>query len=132
MEIKINIPKNDYVQATEVRENVVQAICTTFLETHCNRLFHPVSDGYYCRRETLYVDVVSKRGGFCAKNWAMEHKGFVRFNGAEMKAAFKVLQDAGYYMFRIYEYGTWMGYECSKKPFMQKGERVTEFNDFID
>ena len=49
-----------------------------------------------------------------------------------MKAAFKALQEAGYYMFRIYEYGSWMGYECSKKTFMKNGERVTEFDDVID
>lgn len=45
MEIKINIPKNDYVQATEVREKVVQAICNTFLENHCDTTFRPYSDG---------------------------------------------------------------------------------------
>lgn len=31
MEIKVNIPQNDYVQPTEVREEVVQAICNAFL-----------------------------------------------------------------------------------------------------
>ena len=53
-------------------------------------------------------------------------------DAAQMKAAFEALQNAGYYMFRVYEYGSWLGYKCSKKPFMNDGERVTEFNDFID
>ena len=132
MEITINIPKNDYVQPKEVREEVVQAICTTFLETHVNSVFHPFCDRHRCK--TIYVATKCPRGGFADSSWAESHKedGYVRFNGEEMKAAFKVLQNAGYYMFRTYKYGTWMGYECSKKPFMEKGERVTEFNDFID
>lgn len=35
MEIKVNIPQNDYVQPTEVREEVVQAICNAFLSNSC-------------------------------------------------------------------------------------------------
>lgn len=33
MEITVNIPKNDYVQPTEVRQEVVQYICDAFLST---------------------------------------------------------------------------------------------------
>jgi hypothetical protein len=133
MEIKINIPANDYVQQKEVRENVVQAICTTFLEDHVNTTFHPFSENCY-RRATLYVATKHPRGGFLDSSWADKHKddGYVRINGEEMKTAFEILRKAGYHIFRIYEYGSWMGYECSKKPFMQKGTEVTEFTDFID
>ena len=113
-----------------MREKVVQAICNTFLENHCSTTFHPYSDGR--RMPTLYVDTLDKRGGFEKASWADDHKGYVRVHGAEMKAAFDILQSAGYFMFRVYTYGSWLGYECSKKPFMEKGERVTEFNDFID
>lgn len=126
MEITINIPKNDYVQPTEVRQEIVQAICITFLETHVNSIFHPFYDGPG-RYPTLYVDTKNKRGGF-NKN----KEDGVRVNGAEMKAAFKALREAGYHIFKIYEYRSWMGYECSKKPFMQDGTEVTEFTDFID
>ena len=59
MEIKINIPKNDYVQSTEVRQNVVQAICDAFLESHCNSTFHPYGSGC-CRRKTLFVHPKTK------------------------------------------------------------------------
>lgn len=41
MEIKVNIPQNDYVQPTEVREEVVQAICNAFLSNSCWDIFHP-------------------------------------------------------------------------------------------
>ena len=32
----------------------------------------------------------------------------------------------------IYEYGSWKGYICDKKPFYDGGTEVTTFNDFID
>ena len=131
MEITINIPKNDYIQPTAVRQEIVQAICKTFLETHCNSIFHPFSESCY-RRATLRVDTVHPRGGFYDSDFAKRVGSGVRFNGAEMKAAFNALRDAGYHMFKIYEYGSWMGYECSKKPFLKNGTEVTEFNDFID
>lgn len=133
MEIKINIPQNDYVLSKQVRENVVQAICDAFLETHCNSIFHPYGSGCY-RRKTHFVHPKTKNScaSFQNYDWAESHDGYIKFNGEEMKAAFKALQEAGYYMFRIYEYGSWMGYECSKNTFMENGERVTEFNDFID
>lgn len=133
MEITLNIPRNNYVQPTEIRQEVVQAICTTFLEHHVNTIFHPFNDGCY-RQATLYVATKHPRGGFNYVSWAKDHKeeGYVRINGKEMEAAFNALQKAGYYMFRTYEYGSWMGYKCSKKPFMERGAKVTEFNDFID
>ena len=37
MEIKINIPTNDYVQPTEVREDVVQMICDSILKTYMDK-----------------------------------------------------------------------------------------------
>lgn len=63
---------------------------------------------------------------------ALDSNVNIRFNGAEMKAAFKALRNAGYHMFRIYKYSSWKGYICDKKPFIQDGEEVTTFNDFID
>lgn len=129
MDIKINIPANDYVQSTEVRQEVVQAICNTFLETHCWTIFHPVRDSR-ARTPTLFVST-DKRGGFC-KEGNFEKGHAIRFNGAEMKAAFSALRKAGYHMFEVYEYGSWLGYVCRKKPFLDGGVEVTEFNHFID
>lgn len=133
METKINIPQNNYVQPKQVREDVVQAICDAFLETHCDSIFHPHGGGR-CRHKTHFVHprTANQRASFSNYDWVESHDGYIKFNGEEMKAAFKALQEAGYYMFRIYEYGSWLGYECSKKPFLENGERVTEFNDFID
>lgn len=131
----IEIPQNDYVQTTEIRQEVVQAICEAFLASNCWTIFHPFSDGAYRPRHRC---VIKHKGnttyyGFhdenCAKRWDDD---FLIFNGAEMKAAFAALIKAGYHMFRIYQYRTWMGYKLSKKPCMQDGKEVFEFNDFID
>lgn len=121
MEIIVNIPKNDYVQPTEVRQEVVQRICEAFLQ---GCLYHPSSDGMYRK---AYTRVYSGRQYVTFSN-----KDGIRFNGAEMKAAFKALINAGYHMFCYYEYGTWKGYKCSKKPFIERGTEVFDFNDFID
>lgn len=133
MEIIVNIPKNDYVQPTEVRQDVVQYICDAFLSTGVWRIFHSERQSAY-RGKTLYVRVNKRSGkayGF-GDSEAFDSDVNIRFNGEEMKAAFKALRNAGYHMFRIYEYGLWKGYICEKKPFIQDGEEVTTFNDFID
>ena len=35
-------------------------------------------------------------------------------------------------IFQIREFGSWLGYVVSDKPYYYGGIRVTEFNDFID
>lgn len=133
MEIKINIPQNDYVQPKEVREDVVQHICDAFLSPCVWNIFHPYRENAY-RGRTLYVRVSKRSGkayGFSDYD-KFDQDENIRFNGEEMKVAFKVLRKAGYHIFRIYKYGSWMGYICDKKPFIQDGEEVTTFNDFID
>jgi len=131
MEITVNIPQNDYVQPTEVKQHVVQAICEAFLSGGCWSTFHPFNDGHTRARHTgVLCHINGEPYGF--GDAPFTNDCFIKFNGAEMKAAFKALIKAGYYIFRVYEYGTWMGYKVSKKPFLQGGEEVTFFNDFID
>ena len=133
MEITLNIPTNDYQQPTEVRPNVVQAICDAFLARHVSNIFHPGSDGLY-RNPTLYVYPGDERyaASFHDSGWASKNEGFIRFNGEEMKAAFAALRKAGYHMFKRYAYGSWLGYVCDKKPHMEGCTEVREFKEFID
>lgn len=141
MEIKINIQKNDYVQPTEVREEIVQKICDFFLPNSygCSPVFHPSNDGAY-RDATLWISrEISKSSGKEVLCGPMSYsraerydKNPTKIHGVEVSAAFEALRRAGYYMFRIYEYNSWMGYMCSKKPFVKGGVQVTEFTDFID
>lgn len=135
MEIRVNIPQNDYIQPTEVREDVVQKICDVFLNRrggYCHDVFHPYSENGY-RVRTLGV-VISKNGHANAFGYKADLEGetIIKFHGTEMEAAFQALIKAGYHMYRVYEYGSWMGYVCDKKPHYEGNTEVFEFNDFID
>lgn len=130
MEITINIPQNDYKQPTEVHQSVVQNICEAFLSTGCFSTFHPFNDGVRVRHTGVLCHINGQPYGFGNKPFSGEC--FVKFNGAEMKAAFQVLIKAGYHIFRVHSYGSWMGYQLFKKPFMEGGTEVSSFDDFID
>lgn len=128
MEIKVNIPQNDYVQPTEIREEVVQAICSAFLANNCWNIFHPFSGSNNgCRPATTRISLNQPRF-----NGHSNGEDMVRIHGCEMKAAFKALIKAGYHMYKVYDYGSWMGYACGKKPFREGASEVLTFNDFID
>lgn len=135
MEITINIPQNDYKVPTEVREEVVQHICEAFLSEGSGRVFHPYNQGCY-RKATKVIGYIP-----CYKRWVfedeelakkMERENITSFNGEEMKAAFRSLVKAGYHIFKNYYYGEWLGYEASKKPFLNGYSEVSHFSDFID
>lgn len=136
MGVTVNIPKNDYVQPTEVRQEIVQGICDAFLGVAAWKYFHPSPDGCY-RDPTTYITRrkgESKFYGFInhrtARDWTNNES--VRFNGAEMKAAFNALRKAGYHIFKVYVYGTWKAYVCEKKTYREGGNEVFSFDDFID
>lgn len=133
MEITINIPKNDYVQPTKVRQEVVQLICEAFLTQKAFSTFYPYHDGLGRRATTgVCVNSNGKGYGFRDEPFGSDER-FVEFNGAEMKAAFKALRDAGYHMFKRLHYGSWLGYEVRKRPFdYDGGTEVFAFTDFID
>ena len=147
MEITINIPKNTYSVPTEVRKDVVEIICNAFINGGCDKVFHPCSDGC-CRPATLcayrkpkavnqYGKAVEERGWF----YGFESKGrcadytlceFYEVRGCEMNVAFSALREAGWHIFRVYEFGTWRGYQVSSKPYLEGGSEVYGFTDFID
>lgn len=131
MEITINIPQNTYSVPTEIRQEVVQAICDAFLN---GRRFFPNYHGN-CGRHR-YVARNDFGGGYGGTSFEEKPTGsFVskiyRIHGCEMQMAFNILIDAGYHIFRLWESG---GYEMSKKPHLEygRGEEVYEFTDFID
>lgn len=144
--IMIQIKKNEYVQPTEVREEVVQAICDAFVygaenPTHVHTTYHPFNSGAY-RKSTKFVAKPTRNGvvnvfGFKDSYDCDKTDIKYQFNGAEMKRAFEELINAGYYIFKVWYYdGTWMGYKCYNKPYAPNWWRgavkVTSFDDFID
>ncbi len=130
----IQIRKNTYVQPTEVREEVVQAICEAFMSTYSG-IYHPARQSQY-RGATIYVVTNKGTCPFFSSSNESYWTGAVcyRIRGVEMKRAFEELMKAGYYMFRVWEYGSWMGYLCNDKPFYDgmRAEIVTSFEDRID
>ena len=140
MEFKINIEPNDYKQPLEVRPEVVQGICDAFLTHCCDSTFHPHNDGGCYRQASLYITkykTQDKYTGFeCERevndSYSRKRQDAIRIHGSEMKAAFEVLMNAGYHIYRVYDYGTWLGYEVHKKPYYQNGTEVFSFDDFID
>lgn len=126
MEIKLNIPFNDWKEPTEVREDVVQGICEAFLSGNIWKVFHPYSEGAY-RRKTNFIyrhKSESKFIGFTGKPFEMDVN--IRFNSAELKTAIEALKKAGYYFHEVYENRTWLGYVCEKYPTISNGRPVDD------
>lgn len=123
MEIKINIPKNDYVQPTEVRQEVVEKICQTFINN--------LGDigRYYINNDEIYLE------GNRFTEFAYNHKTQkqnIRIRGVEMKASITALVKAGYYIYRQ-NCRKGVRYWCSKKPIDDyRLQPTTEFDTFID
>ena len=124
----VQIEKNDYVHPTEVREEIVQGICDAFLAGTAFSIMNPRTVSLYRRRTLL---IIRHKGG--------KYYGFSdiplddeceRFNGAEMKEAFRVLREAGYHIFWVE--GVFGGYKVGKRPVMDGCHEVTEFSHFID
>ena len=132
MEIKLNIPQNDYTQPTEVRDWVVQGICDAFLSRCAWSTFHPFTSSAYRKADKYIIKHKNEKNYYGFQDEPCSHNDGVKFNGAEMKAAFAALRNAGYHMFVTYDYGTWKGYFLSKKPFEEGYKEVFEFTDFID
>ena len=129
MEVNVKIPKNTYEVPTEVRTDAVQAICEAFLKTHTDS-FNTNQDGL---SSIVYKD---KRGqwSFCwgmpDRQRIMDTRIYYKPRGCEVKAAFKALENAGYFIFyRLYGANE---YYCYIKPYFHGYKRVSEFNDFID
>lgn len=141
MEITVNIPQNTYAQPTEVRPEVVQAICEAFLakiqgRVPCSPIYHPKNDGNgMYRTATPFVELRDGIGcGFINRDELKRYNGdpkkHLTFHGCEMQAAFQALRKAGYHMLRVLEYGTWGGFMCHDKPFLDWSVFDREVSDF--
>lgn len=144
MEIKVNIPKNDYVQPTEVREKVVQDICNYIIYWMENGGYNGcyqlrIKDYHYQNAILYLIYSSSENTEICGlnDNGDMDKERYpfhVKVRTCEMQAVFKVMQKAGYHIF---------GWHCitenvhnyyfTKKPVLngQKAKKI-DFTLFID
>ena len=132
MNITINIPTNTYVQPTEPREEVVQAVCNILLEEYLDHRALRI-----CDNDGLYLSVLKKSGRVL--NLTNDEKDTdaiarKRVFGCEMKCAFDALQKAKYVIYPSYNVTESITYYyISVKPYHDnmKGEHA-EFNAYID
>lgn len=133
MEITVNIPKNDYVQPTEVRQEVVQAICEAFLngKEFCTNKAGTGSTVYRNSngKMTFIWDYATQQKLRERKERENDITYYIP-HGCEVNYAFWCLYKAGYFIFK-HEYGT-NCYNLSKKPYYNGYKMVKEFTDFID
>lgn len=131
----IKITPNDYVQPTEVREDVVQKICDVLLRYLDSNLAltirakHPTLylAKYEGKHET--VEKLALTSGTMNQAYA-----YTQVRSCEMDKAFEAFQDAGYHIYLERDKKTKTSvYRFSKKPVLD-GDKAKnlEFDMFID
>ena len=117
----LNIPPNNFTEDTRCDESVVQGICNAFLADNAWHIYHPFSEGAYRQRDA-YVEM--KGGAFVSWREAEGKQGYAKFTNAEMDLAVEELKKAGYYLYRRYDYGSWVAYFFSPKPYLDPSYRA--------
>ena len=131
----IRIKPNDYVQPTDVREDVVQKICDvllTYLDVNralTVRAKHPTlySAKYEGKHET--VEKLALTSGTMNQAYV-----YTQVHSCEMDKAFEAFQDAGYHIYLERDKKTKTSvYRFSKKPVLDGNKaKNLEFDMFID
>lgn len=139
MEIKINIPKNDYKEPTEVRQDVVQEIASFICErikTSKTHTFEICVEQHNDRPSELWLvrrneddniyDITT--GDFSDRYFSYE-----KIFTAEMVAVFKALSDADYICYGRYcVTDQTHTYTFTDRDFRPDQSRFVKFTDFID
>ena len=129
--MNIKIKKNDYVQPTEIRENIVQGICDVLLEYVDRSL--PLT--VYVKSAVLFIGTRKSDGTKVISHSQLNtDTDYIRINSCEMNASFQALQDAGYFIYLERDKKTKTStYRFSKKPVLWGVPAKTiEFDMFID
>ena len=144
MNITVNIPKNNYVQPTEVRQDIVQTICNHIfymMDFNYDKGFYTLRiRDFYDKSAELYViydsESVTKISGFHGNGKINErvYHSFDKVRTCEMKAVFKAMQKAGYHIFASHNITDNVHtYVFSKVPVLNgyKAKKI-DFTMFID
>jgi hypothetical protein len=135
--MNIKIIANDYVQPTEVRENVVQTLCNVILEDYLDK---NTSIAIYPKNAELYIGTF--KGNRCdtttpfliTRSTLNKNYDYTRIHSCEMEEVFKVIQDAGYHIYLERDKKARDShYRFSKKPVFEGiKSKILEFDVFID
>ena len=132
MEIKINIPKNEYVQPTDVRQEVVQNICEIILKKYMDVEGWWKDIAVYDSCPQVWVRNGEKPRLYTSS--VLDEERDTRVRTSEMNAVFDAIQDAGYFIYAVYNITDRAHrYHFSVKPYFdgRKAERI-HFTTFID
>lgn len=130
---RTGIKRNDYVQPSECRREVVMGVCEVILRS-INEYDHDSLILIRGEHPELYYGVLKDKCDHLSKTYISTVKDrkhlydYTRIRTCEMRKVFHLLQEAGYY---IFEKG-WE-YQISKLPYLgeEKAKHV-EFKFFID
>lgn len=135
--MNIKIKENDYVQPTEVRENVVQTLCNVILEDYLDK---NTSIAIYPKHAELYIGTF--KGNRCdttapfliTRSTINTRYDYTRIHSCEMEEVFKAIQDAGYHIYLERDKKVRDShYRFSKKPVLDGVvAKNLEFDVFID
>ena len=121
-----------YVEPIIPNEVVVQGLCDIMLSQTMDSTFHPHSDSAY-RKATKYIYHDVKRNKFSFHSfYYSQNVNVYEIHNVDVKTAFNILINNGYYIFKGYEFGSWMGYVVRFKPTYKNMSIIYEFNDSIE
>lgn len=142
MEIKINIPANNYVQPTEIREEIVQKFCEHVIQYMDGPSYY--ENGYtinvrtYLYKPEVYLNF-KESGVTCsitncrATDLELRSGKSVKVRTVEMKAIFEVMQNAGYFIFGSENTSGVYSYNFNRRNYYNgRYATRTEFNIPID
>lgn len=131
----VKIKPNDYVQPTEVREDIVQKICDVFiayLDTNRSLTIRAKNPTLYLAK---YEGQYETREKFTLSSGTLNQVYvYTKVRSCEMYKAFEAFQDAGYHIYLERDKKTKTSvYWFSKKPvFDGEKSKNLEFDMFID
>lgn len=130
--MNIRIERNTFVEPTQSRTNVVQGICDAIMinikgQNYCEiELFGKIPSLYYGR----YIGNGKSKAHILRTDTDISSFEYTKIRTCEMRLAFRLLQEAGYY---IYEMAEMWRYVVTTRPFFcgMKANYI-DFSNHID
>ena len=138
MEIKISVPENTYVIPTEVRQDVVQDICSHIIKWMRDGSYEISYSESSCKLPEIYLfrRTDGSTSGIASYNDGRQEQAggeAIKVRSVEMKAVFEAMQNAGYYIYAWYVTDGTHRYNFNIRPhFYGMDAKRIDFDGFID
>ena len=130
--MNIRIERNTFVEPTQSRANVVQGICDSIMidiksQNYCEiELCGKIPSLYYGR----YIGNGAMKAHTLRAGRDVSGFEYTKIRTCEMRLAFRLLQEAGYYIYEIAE--RWRYFVTTRPFFCGMKAKYTDFNNHID